>query len=208
MSVDQLANDSQTVGELEASLKASNCTACSLCSDRNLIVFSKGKKSRPAIMFVGQNPGAEEDAAGEPFIGPAGKLLDDLIEKAGINHSLCYWTNACKCHSNGDRKPTDDDIRACRPVLLREIKLVDPALVVALGGSGLQALLDKEVKIGQYRGRMRFSEIIGRHVFSTYHPAYVLHTGDQDKARKTEDIIVADLMYARAISLTERISRV
>lgn len=171
---------------LEADIRA--CSACRLCEARNLPVPGVGDRAAE-WMFVGEGPGAEEDRRGEPFVGAAGKLLDDMLAAIGLARDRgVYIANAVKCRPPLNRTPQADEISACLPYLSRQIALVKPRLLIALGRPAAQALLGEEVKINASRGRLFHRE--GTPVVVTYHPAYLLRN-QADKARAWEDLCFA-----------------
>jgi uracil-DNA glycosylase len=164
------------------------CRACRLCEARKQAVLGVGDKSAE-WMFVGEGPGAEEDERGEPFVGQAGKLLDNMLAAIGLNRATgVYIANAVKCRPPGNRNPETDEMAACFPFLQRQIGLVRPRLLVALGRVGAVSLLGSEVKIGAARGKVL--EYNGIPVVVTYHPAYLLRNLP-DKAKAWEDLLFA-----------------
>ena len=172
--------------ELRASVAA--CTACELCKARKQAVVGVGDVS-PDWLFVGEGPGAEEDERGEPFVGQAGKLLDAMLSAIGLQRGRkVYIANTVKCRPPGNRTPTPAETAACWPFLERQIALLRPKLIVALGKPAAQTLLQKEIKVGEARGR-RFDHG-GIALIVTYHPAYLLRTL-ADKAKTWEDLCFA-----------------
>lgn len=172
--------------ELEADIRA--CTACELCERRRQAVPGVGDR-HARWMLVGEGPGAEEDQRGEPFVGQAGKLLDNMLAAIGLARGEdVYIANAVKCRPPHNRTPESAELAACLPYLERQIDLVQPELLVALGRPAAQALLDIEVRIGAARGKL--FEHRGIPVVVTYHPAYLLRN-PQDKARAWEDLCFA-----------------
>lgn len=171
---------------LEDDMRA--CKACRLCQGRNQAVPGVGDRSAE-WMFVGEGPGAEEDRRGEPFVGAAGKLLDEMLAAIGLaRDQRVFIANAVKCRPPLNRTPQADEIAACQPYLSRQIALVRPRLLIALGRPAAQALLGEEVKINASRGRLFHRE--GTPVVVTYHPAYLLRN-QADKARAWEDLCFA-----------------
>lgn len=173
---------------LEEAMRA--CTACALCKGRRQVVPGVGLRSAQ-VMFVGEGPGVEEDRRGVPFVGPAGKLLDSMLASIGLSRgateaaSGAYIANAVKCHPPHNRTPAPEEIQVCHPFLVRQIELVQPRLLVALGRPAAQSLLGREVKISAARGQLfRHREIP---LIVTYHPAYLLRNLG-DKARAWEDL--------------------
>ena len=161
------------------------CRQCRLCAARKQAVLGIGDV-RADWMFVGEGPGAEEDQRGEPFVGQAGKLLDSMLAAIGLKRGDdVYIANAVKCRPPENRTPTPEETAACLPYLERQIALVQPRLIVALGRPAAQTLLQTEVRIGAARGTLH--DYRGIPLIVTYHPAYLLRTL-QDKARAWEDL--------------------
>ncbi len=169
------------------------CTACPLHRGR--------KKSVPGVgdpqaewLFVGEGPGAEEDAKGEPFVGQAGRLLDNMLAALGLARGdNVYIANCVKCRPPGNRTPEPSEIEACRPYLDRQIELLGPKLVIALGKSAATTLLDVDATIGSLRGRVH--DFRGIPLVVTYHPAYLLRNLP-DKAKAWEDLLLARRTWA------------
>ncbi len=164
------------------------CSACRLCERRTQAVAGVGDRDADWL-FVGEGPGAEEDLRGEPFVGQAGKLLDSMLSAIGLDrqHDV-YIANAVKCRPPGNRTPEADEMTVCQPYLERQIELIRPRIIVALGRPAAQTLLGSEVKISAARGQL-FSHR-GVPVVVTYHPAYLLRN-PQDKAKAWEDLCFA-----------------
>ncbi|MDS4013835.1 MAG: uracil-DNA glycosylase [Candidatus Accumulibacter sp.] len=185
--------------ELQASVAA--CRACQLCSERRQAVLGVGDVHADWL-FVGEAPGAEEDARGEPFVGPAGKLLDAMLAAIDLRRGDdVYIANAVKCRPPRNRTPEAGEMAACAPYLQRQIALIQPRLIVLLGRAAAQALLGEIGPLGSLRGRsLSFSPPDGSArpipLVVTYHPAYLLRTLP-DKAKAWED-----LCRARALMRT------
>lgn len=163
-----------------------NCRQCSLCEQRKQAVLGVGDTSADWL-FVGEGPGADEDQLGEPFVGVAGKLLDNMLAAIQLKrgHGV-YIANAVKCRPPGNRTPTEDELAACRPFLLKQIELIKPRLIVALGSSAAKTLLQQpEVKVGALRGQLLAAE--GVPLIVTYHPSYLLRS-PMEKAKAWEDL--------------------
>jgi len=172
--------------ELEATIKS--CKACNLCRDRRQAVPGVGDRQADWL-FVGEGPGAEEDERGEPFVGQAGKLLDAMMAAIDIKRGEdVYIANAVKCRPPGNRTPEPEETAACWPYLQRQIALIQPKLIIALGRPAAQTLLQQEVKIGAARGHLH--DYQGIPVIVTYHPAYLLRNLT-DKAKAWEDLVLA-----------------
>lgn len=172
--------------ELRAAV--ASCTACGLCKQRKQAVFGVGAESGPWL-FIGEGPGAEEDEQGEPFVGQAGKLLDAMMAALGIKRGReAYIANVVKCRPPGNRTPTPEEAAACAPFLDRQIELISPKVIVALGKSAATRLLQTEASLGSLRGRVhRYRDTP---LVVTYHPAYLLRTLP-DKAKAWEDLLLA-----------------
>ncbi len=148
------------------------CRRCRLAAGRRHLVFGVGNP-RARLVFVGEGPGRDEDRLGEPFVGKAGQLLTDIIEKGmRLRRADVYICNVVKCRPPENRDPEPDEIAACRPFLLRQLEVIRPEVVVALGRVAAQALLGNAEPIGRMRGRWR--EVAGIPVMPTLHPAYLL----------------------------------
>jgi len=164
---------------------AETCRGCPLYADATQTVFGDGKLTSE-VMLVGEQPGDQEDLAGEPFVGPAGKLLDQALEEAGIDRSQTYVTNAVKhfkWKARGPRrihdKPTWTETTACRPWLEAELTLVKPRALVLLGATAAQSLLGKQFKVTQHRGAALDSDL-AELVTATIHPSAVLRSDDRE----------------------------
>jgi DNA polymerase len=169
--------------ELAATVAA--CRQCRLCEARKQAVLGVGDINADWL-FVGEGPGAEEDERGEPFVGQAGKLLDSMLAAIGLARGKnVYISNAVKCRPPENRTPAPEEIAACRPYLERQIELIQPKLIVALGRPAAQTLLQSEVKIAAARGKLH--DYRGVPLIVTYHPAYLLRTL-LDKAKAWEDL--------------------
>jgi DNA polymerase len=175
--------DRMTWDELGSAV--ADCRRCGLCAARKQAVLGVGDRQADWL-FVGEGPGAEEDERGEPFVGQAGKLLDNMLAAIGLRRGEdVYIANAVKCRPPANRTPEAEEIAACRPYLQRQIALLRPKLIVALGRPAAQALLQSEVKIAAARGRLH--DLDGLPVIVTYHPAYLLRNLP-DKAKAWEDL--------------------
>jgi len=172
--------------ELRALVAA--CRACGLCKQRNQAVFGVGAESGPWL-FVGEGPGADEDEQGEPFVGQAGRLLDNMLAAMGCRRGQdTYIANVVKCRPPGNRTPTTEEAAACAPFLDRQIDLVAPKLIVALGKSAIVRLLATEASVASLRGKVH--RYRGIPVVVTYHPAYLLRSLPE-KAKAWEDLTFA-----------------
>jgi len=154
------------------------CTRCKLHGTRNAIVFGIGAEDAP-LMFVGEGPGEQEDKRGEPFVGPAGELLDKMIEAMGWSRATVYIKNIVMCRPPGNRNPQPDEVAACKPFLDARIHAVAPRIVVALGRPAANTLLGTDAPISTLRGR--FHDLAGVRVMPTFHPAYLLREPDKKR---------------------------
>jgi DNA polymerase len=155
-----------------------DCTRCRLCRGRTHIVFGVGSP-KADLVFVGEAPGAEEDAQGEPFVGRAGQLLTRIIEAMGLRREDVYICNIIKCRPPGNRTPQPDEIASCEPFLLGQLRAIQPAFICALGGPAAQTLLKTKEGITKLRGR--FFDFHGIPLMPTFHPAYLLRNPNEKK---------------------------
>ena len=156
-----------------------NCTRCPLHEGRTKIVHTTGN-FEAELMFIGEAPGADEDAKGEPFVGRAGKLLTQIIEAIGYKREDVVIGNINRCRPPGNRQPTLPEAHTCRPFLLREIAVIKPKVIVVLGNTAMHNLLDTKVGISKMRGQ--FHDYFNVKVMPTFHPAYLL----RDPSKKRE----------------------
>lgn len=169
------------------------CEACRLCSGRTQTVFGVGNE-RAHWMVVGEAPGEQEDRKGEPFVGKAGQLLDAMLRAIGLTRAdapperQVYIANTLKCRPPGNRNPQPDELAQCEPFLVRQIALVRPKIILAMGRFAVQALLRSDEPVGRLRGRVHRYE--GVPLVVTYHPAYLLRN-PEDKARAWDDLCLA-----------------
>lgn len=165
----------------------SGCQRCKLCKTRTQTVFGVGNTSAP-LMVVGEGPGADEDAQGEPFVGRAGKLLDEMLRSIGRSRAdNTYIANVVKCRPPGNRDPEPDEVEGCRPYLDMQIQLLQPKLIVALGRIAAQRLLSTDQPLSRLRGPLHQYGKFQTPVFVTYHPAYLLRS-PKEKAKSWEDL--------------------
>lgn len=150
-----------------------DCVRCKLCKGRKSIVFGEGNPSA-SLMFIGEGPGADEDEQGRPFVGRAGQLLTKMIEAMGFRREDVYIANIVKCRPPNNRNPEPDEIESCEPFLKKQIGMIRPKVIVALGKFAAQTLLKTPVPISRLRGR--FGDYEGIAVMPTYHPAYLLRS--------------------------------
>ena len=167
----------ETISDIHADI--GNCTRCALSQGRTKIVHTNGNYNAD-LMFVGEAPGADEDASGLPFVGRAGQLLTKIIEGIGMRREDVCIGNINRCRPPGNRQPTLTEAHTCRPFLLREIAIIKPKVIVVLGNTALHNLLDTKVGITKVRGQ--FQDYFGVKVMPTFHPAYLL----RDPSKKRE----------------------
>jgi uracil-DNA glycosylase family 4 len=168
--------------KLEEQVK--RCTKCELCNNRTNVVFGTGDPDAD-LMFVGEAPGYYEDEQGEPFVGKAGQLLTKIIESIGMKRSDVYIANILKCRPPDNRNPNANEIVMCSPHLIKQIEIIRPKIICALGTFAAQTLLDTKESIGKLRGK--FFEYQSTKFLATYHPAYLLRNPD-DKKKVWADI--------------------
>ncbi len=161
-----------------------DCARCGLCEGRTQVVNTNGNH-KARLMFVGEAPGADEDAQGKPFVGRAGQLLTKIIEAIGLKREEVLIGNVNRCRPPGNRQPTLEEAAICRPFLFREIASVQPEVIVVMGNTALRNLLETREGISRVRGK--FQDFRGIKVMPTFHPAYLLR--DPSKKRETwEDL--------------------
>jgi DNA polymerase len=182
----------------ELAAKAKNCRNCDLWRNATQAVFGEGD-SHARIMFIGEQPGNQEDQEGRPFVGPAGKLMDKMLEEAGVDRKRVYVTNVVKhfkWEPRGKRrihkKPNAAEIAACRPWLNGEIAAVKPAAIVCLGATAAQALFGRTFRVTQHRGEFIDSSL-ARYVMATLHPSAILRTPDEKSRHEQERQFIEDM---------------
>jgi DNA polymerase len=182
----------------ELAAKAKNCRNCDLWRNATQTVFGEGD-SHARIMFIGEQPGNQEDQDGRPFVGPAGKLMDKLLEEAGVDRKRVYVTNVVKhfkWEPRGKRrihkKPNAAEIAACRPWLDGEIASIKPAAIVCLGATAAQALFGRTFRVTQHRGEFIDSSL-ARYVMATLHPSAILRTPDEKSRHEQERQFIEDM---------------
>jgi uracil-DNA glycosylase len=180
---------------------AAECKACDLWEKGTQTVFGEGKENA-RLMLVGEQPGDREDIEGRPFVGPAGRILDDALEAAGIPRAGVYLTNAVKhfrWEQRGKRrlhaKPSQVHVRACRPWLIAELEAVQPRLMVLLGATAAQSVMGSTFKVTQQRGKVLASPL-GVPVLATVHPSSILRSPDDEARREAMAGLIADLKIA------------
>lgn len=178
----KLTPSTETFEQIHAEI--GDCTRCPLHQERTHVVHTEGNR-KARLMFVGEAPGADEDAQARPFVGRAGQLLTKIIEAIGMKREEVLIGNVNRCRPPGNRPPMPDEVATCKPYLLREIAVVQPEVIVVLGNTATKNLLDTNVGITRLRGS--FQDYKGIRVMPTFHPAYLLR--DPSKKRETwEDL--------------------
>ena len=155
----------------ELKKECAGCLGCSLCSTRHNLVFGDGNPNAE-VMLIGEGPGEQEDLQGLPFVGPAGKLLDSMLEMIDLDRSRVYIANIVKCRPPNNRDPKQEEQSACRRWLERQIALVSPKLIVCLGRIAAMALIDENFRITREHGQ--WYNVDGRRIMATYHPSALL----------------------------------
>jgi DNA polymerase len=188
---------------------AADCKGCDLWEKGTQTVFGEGKR-RATALFVGEQPGNEEDLTGKPFVGPAGRMFDSALEEAGINRQQTYVTNVVKhfkWEPRGKRrihkKPNSQEINACRPWLEAEIAVVKPKVVVALGATAAQALLGAQFRVTKNRGEF-LESTLAPYIMATVHPSSILRAPDDETRRLEYRRFVDDLKKLARVLSDER----
>jgi uracil-DNA glycosylase family 4 len=169
--------------------KVSNCTRCSLHQTRTQTVFGVGSQSAD-WMIIGEAPGAEEDRRGEPFVGRAGKLLDEMLRAVHLSRDSVFIANILKCRPPNNRDPSATETASCRGYLARQIELISPKIIVAVGRIAAQLLLETDAPLGSLRGKKHQLDDGQTPVIVTYHPAYLLRSPTQ-KRKAWQDLCLA-----------------
>jgi uracil-DNA glycosylase len=183
------------------------CAKCPhLVRSRKTVVFGAGS-IHSSLLFVGEAPGADEDAQGEPFVGAAGQLLTKIIKAMGFSRDTVYIANVLKCRPDtpgqfsGNRKPTGKEMSTCLPYLLEQIKVIQPRVIVALGATAMEGLFGKPLAISRARGH--WHQFDGIPVMPTYHPSYLLHNQALSRRREVwEDMLAA--LHKLGVPVTEK----
>jgi uracil-DNA glycosylase len=184
--------------------EAAGCTACPLYKNATQTVFGEGPKNA-RVIFVGEQPGDQEDLTGKPFIGPAGKMLDRAMEEAGIDRRTVYVTNAVKHFKwvpRGKRrlhqKPDAREIHACNPWLVGEFSVIQPLVAVCLGATAAQAVMGSSAKVMRDRGKL-LKSAFAKYTILTVHPSYLLRAPDEESRAMNYKLFVADLRVAARV---------
>ena len=169
------------------------CTACALCNSRRQTVFGTGSE-QAHWMVVGEAPGEQEDIQGEPFVGKSGQLLDNMLQALGLTRGdagpaqQVYIANTLKCRPPGNRNPAPEELAQCEAFLIRQVQLLQPRIILAMGAFAVKSLLRSSEPVGKLRGRVHHYQ--GVPLIVTYHPAYLLRN-PADKARAWDDLCLA-----------------
>lgn len=181
------------VGQLDWDALCQRVAACQFCDElartRTQTVFGVGDR-QARWLLIGEAPGADEDRQGEPFVGRAGKLLNAMLQSVGLSREQVYIANILKCRPPNNRDPRPDEAAACFPYLQRQIELIQPDLIIALGRVAAQRLLECSTPLSRLRGSVHRLESTGTPLIATYHPAYLLRT-PADKRKAWEDLLFA-----------------
>ncbi|MCH2106695.1 MAG: uracil-DNA glycosylase [Planctomycetes bacterium] len=190
----ELAAKASDLEELRSAV--AGCEACGLCETRTQTVFSDGAVSS-GVMFIGEAPGADEDAQGLPFVGRAGQFLTRIIEKGmGVKRSEVYIANVLKCRPPDNRDPKFEEKALCTAWLDRQIELVDPKVIVALGRHAAVHLTGKDLSMGRLRGQVH--RVAGRPIVPTYHPSYLIRQEGSSGFVRTKKLVWEDIQLAMA----------
>ena len=176
--------------------QVTGCVACDLHRTRTQTVFGVGDP-KARLMLIGEAPGADEDRQGEPFVGRAGRLLNEMLAAAGLRREQVYIANILKCRPPNNRDPRSEEVDLCRGFLARQVELVQPALILALGRIAAQNLLRSQASLARSRGDLHPSGVGQVPVLVTYHPAYLLRT-PKDKGKAWQDLCRARRVLAEA----------
>ena len=186
ISTESEGDSGSSVGLTEVREELGDCQRCKLCETRQTLVFGSGNPSAD-LVFVGEGPGADEDAQGLPFVGRAGKKLTEIIEKGMLldREKDTYICNIVKCRPPGNRDPEKDEVDACKPFLIKQLKAIRPKVIVALGKPAASTLLGRTVPITKERGT--WHEFEGMKLMLTYHPAYLLRAYTKENRQAVYD---------------------
>ncbi|HEV2178622.1 MAG TPA: uracil-DNA glycosylase [Terriglobia bacterium] len=182
----------ETLAEIRADL--GDCRRCKLAAGRQHIVFGQGNP-HAEVVFVGEGPGADEDAQGLPFVGRAGQLLNKMLQLVGIKREDVYICNVVKCRPPGNRTPERDEVEACSPFLYRQIEAIRPRLVCCLGAPAVKTVLGLKEGILKLRGR--FYDFAGAKALATVHPAYILRNPREEKILREDFEKIRDFLRQR-----------
>jgi DNA polymerase len=185
--MDEGRTDVMTLDWDQLMVAVAACRACGLCETRTQTVFGAGNRDA-ALMLIGEAPGADEDRQGEPFVGRAGQLLTPMLAAIGMSRAQVYITNVLKCRPPGNRDPKPEEIQRCADYLMRQVELIRPRVILAVGRISAQSLLRTDETVGRLRGRWFAFGDASIPLRVTYHPAYLLRSPEQ-KAKAWEDLV-------------------
>jgi DNA polymerase len=171
-----------------------SCTRCDLHKQRTQAVFGVGSHTAQWLI-IGEAPGADEDRQGEPFVGRAGKLLNNMLLAIGLQRAEVYIANIVKCRPPNNREPAPDEAQSCAPYLARQIALIKPKIIIALGRVAAQNMLMTDSPVGSLRGKRFYYEQSGIPIIVTYHPAYLLRS-PQEKRKAWQDLLAAQELFS------------
>ena len=194
--------DVAQVGSLdwpELEQRVSGCTLCDLHESRSRTVFGTGNHNADWLV-IGEAPGADEDRQGQPFVGPAGQLLTEMLYAIGLQRDDVYICNILKCRPPSNRNPSSQEVGHCNAYLLRQIELIKPRLILAVGGVAANSLLDGNEKVGLLRDKVHHYGVQNTPLVVTYHPAYLLRS-PQEKRKVWNDLLFAQSVCADAHSV-------
>jgi len=178
--------------------RVASCTACTLHAARTRTVFGTGNRQADWLI-VGEAPGADEDRQGEPFVGPAGKLLTAMLQAVGFQRADVYITNILKCRPPGNRDPLPEEVNCCHAYLQRQVDLIRPSLILAVGRIAAHHLLHTEQAVGKLRGQVHSYGAEGIPLVVTYHPAYLLRK-PLEKRKAWDDLQLAQRIYRERVT--------
>ncbi|RLF58487.1 MAG: hypothetical protein DRN27_05350 [Thermoplasmata archaeon] len=199
----------ETIDDFWDMLLPNRCDGCSLSKSRSQIVKNRGNGDN-GIFIVGQNPGKNEDEQGIPFIGNAGKLLDEMLIESNINPNQCWFSNACKCHSKDNQTPNKNQINTCKPLLIEETEILDPLIIVTVGKPAYSAVsgdFDDRVSMKHIAGNVMESKELFRNFVPIYHPAYLLRLKEQSQYDYIYEQTIESLFLIKMIAEIEKESR-
>ncbi len=194
-------SDVSSLGWTELAQRVANCQLCELHATRKQAVFGVGNQQADWLI-IGEAPGADEDRQGEPFVGRAGQLLNAMLKAIGLARSQVYIANILKCRPPNNRDPRPEEAACCSPYLQRQIELLQPRLILALGRIAAQRLLQTNTSLARLRGQVHTLEATGTPVIVTYHPAYLLRS-PAEKRKAWQDLQFAQRYVAQSTAGTE-----
>lgn len=183
----------------ELASEIASCKRCNLHKERTQTVFGSGDVNAE-LLIIGEAPGAEEDRLGEPFVGPAGRLLNSMLGAIGLSRQQVYIANILKCRPPGNRDPKPEEVAQCAPYLARQVEMIQPRLILAVGRIAAQNLLQQTTPIGKMRGRRYTYGQLEIPVIVTYHPAYLLRSPREKRKAWADLVLVKDLLREGSIS--------